>query len=262
MEKSPRHSASGVFQMFFEPFAQAGNVVVGERIEIDHLRIAAVFNEVTRFVEYVGDASAHTGSKIAAGRAEDDHASAGHVFTTVVADAFHDGMYTAVADAESFAGPAADVGFAFDRAVECDVADQNVVFRDEGGVFRRPDDEFCAGEAFTEVVVGIADDAEGDPFRAESAEALSSRAGRMNGDPVFGQAALAVAFGNFVAEHGTDRAVDVANLCMNDDPFAAFQRRFSLPDQVVVKRAGQIIALLFGTAQRGVFVDRRLVENF
>ena len=37
--------------MFFDPVAQKFDVVFFERIEVDHFRIAAVFNKVALFVE-------------------------------------------------------------------------------------------------------------------------------------------------------------------------------------------------------------------
>ena len=49
----------------------------------------------------------------------------------MVADAFDDGADAAVADAEAFTGRAVDVSFAAGRAVEGDVADDDVVFRRE-----------------------------------------------------------------------------------------------------------------------------------
>ncbi len=43
--------------------------------------------------------------------AEDDDAAAGHVLAAVIADAFDNRVGTAVADAEAFAGDAADKQF-------------------------------------------------------------------------------------------------------------------------------------------------------
>ena len=58
-------------------------------------------------VEHVGDAAGHAGGEVAAGRAEDDDAPAGHVLAAVVADALDDRGGAGVADAEPLADLAA-----------------------------------------------------------------------------------------------------------------------------------------------------------
>ena len=88
-----------------------------------------------RLVEDEGHAAAHAGGEVPAGRADDDDDAAGHVLAAVVADPLDDGLRPAVADAEPLAGPAAEEGPAAGRAVEGDVADQDVVLGDER---RRP----------------------------------------------------------------------------------------------------------------------------
>ena len=70
----------------------------------------------------------HAGREVATRRAEDHDPAAGHVFAAVVADAFDDRMGAAVADGESLGRPAADKRLTARRAVERDVADDDVVF--------------------------------------------------------------------------------------------------------------------------------------
>ena len=77
-----------------------------EPLEVDHVDVA-VERERSVGIEHVGDAAAHAGGEVAAGRPEHDHAAAGHVFAAVIADAFDDGVGAAVADRESLAGDAA-----------------------------------------------------------------------------------------------------------------------------------------------------------
>ena len=55
--------------------------------------------------------------------------AAGHVFAAVVADAFDDRLRAAVANAEPFAGDAAEIDLAARRAVEHDVAGDDVLLR-------------------------------------------------------------------------------------------------------------------------------------
>ena len=107
-------------------------------------------------VEHVGDAAAHAGSEVAAGRAEHDDAPAGHVLAAVIADAFDDRQGAAVAHGEPLAGEPAEVRLAARRAVERDVADEDVVFRDERRPARRIDDDLPARQALADVVVGVA----------------------------------------------------------------------------------------------------------
>ena len=99
---------------------------VEERLEIDHLAIAPA-REVAVGVEHIGDAAAHAGREVAPGPPEHDHPPAGHVLAAVIADTFDHDRRAAVADAETLAGHAADVALAAGRAVERDVADDDVV---------------------------------------------------------------------------------------------------------------------------------------
>ena len=97
-----------------------------KRLEVDHLEVAAL-GEVAGLVEDEGDAAAHAGGEVAAGRADDDGHAAGHVLAAVVAGPLDDGHGAAVADAEPLAGAAPEEGPAAGRAVEGDVADQDVL---------------------------------------------------------------------------------------------------------------------------------------
>ena len=89
-------------------------------------------------------------------RAEHDDPAAGHVFAAVIAHGLDDGVDAAVADAEALARHAADVGLAAGGPVEGDVADDDVLLRDERAARRRIDDDLAAGQPLAEVVVGVA----------------------------------------------------------------------------------------------------------
>ena len=84
-------------------------------------------------VQDEGLAAAHAGREVAPRGPEDDDAAAGHVLAAVVADAFDDGLGAAVAHGEALAGDAADERLAVRRAVEHDVADEDVLLRREAG---------------------------------------------------------------------------------------------------------------------------------
>jgi hypothetical protein len=128
----------------------------------------------------------------------------------MIADRFHNRIYTRVADAEPFASHAVDVDFAAGGSVESNVADDDVFGGDEGGLGRWVEDDFTAAESFADVVVGIAFEFEGDSFGDECAKALSGTALEVEVNGVFGES-VPVFFGDFVTEDGTDGAVDVAD---------------------------------------------------
>ena len=76
-------------------------------------------------VEHVGDAARHAGREIAPGRAEHHDHAAGHVFAAVVARPLDDRDGAGIAHREALAGDAAEIAFAFDRAVEHGIADDD-----------------------------------------------------------------------------------------------------------------------------------------
>ena len=73
----------------------------------------------------------------------------------LVARAFDDDGRAAVAHAEALAGNAADEGFAAGRAVERDVADDDVLLGGEGGCLRRKDRQTSARQSFSKIIVRL-----------------------------------------------------------------------------------------------------------
>ena len=117
-------------------------------------------------------------AKLRPGRAEHDHAAAGHVLAAVVADALDDRAGAAVAHGEPLAGHAAHERVAAGGAVERDVADDHVLFRRRTrALARRPHDQAAARQALADEVVGLAFERQRDAARQEGAEALPGRAG-------------------------------------------------------------------------------------
>src|SRR5262249_56655964 len=123
--------------------------------DVDHADVAAPL-EVAIDVEDVGDAARHPRREVAPRASQHDHAAARHVLAAVVADALHDGVSAAVADGEALASHSADEGLAARRAVERDVADDDVLLGRESRAPRRKDDQPSAREALAPVVVGVA----------------------------------------------------------------------------------------------------------
>ena len=204
--------AAGEVAMAREQAADCFNVFgVDERLQIDAGLVAAARGEVALIVVDVGDAAAHAGGEVAAGGTEDDDEAVGHVFAAVVAHAFDDGGCAGVADGEALAGDAVEEDFAAGCAVEDDVADEDAFLGQEAGGLGRIGDDAPAGEAFAEIVVGVAFKLERDAVGNECAEALAGRAVEVEVDGAVGQSGGAVAARDFAAQHGADGAVHVAN---------------------------------------------------
>ena len=162
-------------------------LILDNLLQLHHGRITPNI-EVTLFIQYIGDAAAHAGGEVASGAAEHHYDAAGHVFTAVVADTLDDGDGAGVADGEALAGDAPEVALPTRGAVEDGVADDapcaymqhevitDIVFGDDGALGRGRDDDFAAGEALADVVVGLAEEPNGDAVGEEGAEALATGA--------------------------------------------------------------------------------------
>src|SRR3954454_11755247 len=199
-------------------------LVVGqERLQRDELHVAPR-GEAAVLVEDVRDAAAHAGREVAPGRAEDDDAPAGHVLAAVVADALDDGHCAGVAHAEALAADAAEERLAARRAVERDVADDDVLLGAVARLGRRPNGDRAAGEALAAVVVGVAPQREAHAGRQPAAERLARRAAEGHLYRALAQPVGAVARGDGRAEDPADAAVDVANGDVELDAAALLDR--------------------------------------
>src|SRR6185437_7083512 len=147
-----------------------------------------------------------------------------HVLAAVVADRLDDRLQSAVAHAEALARHAADVRLPGGRAVEGDVADDDVFLGDEGRSGRRVDDELAAREPLADVIVRIALERERHPVRQERPEALSGRAFEMEPDGILGQPRRAPAARDRAAGDRADDAVDVADRQARLHALAALDR--------------------------------------
>ncbi len=117
---------------------------LNQGFEIDRIQIAALFREVSALVEDVGDAAAHACGKISSAGSEDQHKSIRHVLAAMIAHAFDDGGRSGVADRKTFSSHAVEEGFAAGRAVESDIADDNVFLRQRSANLGRIDDQSSA----------------------------------------------------------------------------------------------------------------------
>src|SRR5213078_3825320 len=134
------------------------------------------------------------------------------------------------------------------RAVERDVADDDVVLRDEGRALRRVDDHAAAREPLREVVVGVPLDLDRDAIGEPGAEALTARAGERDVDGVGRQALRAPAAGDLGREHGAHGAVAVRDRQLEADRLAPLERRPAAPDDLVVERLLEAVVLWLDAA--------------
>src|SRR3954468_10989290 len=122
------HHRAGVLAVQLDQVEQIGAVVRrGELFQLDDAEIAAA-NEIAGRVPDISDAAAHPRREVAASRTEDDDATACHVFAAVIADAFDHRVSAAIANGKTLGGAAAEKRLPAGRAIQGDVADDDVVF--------------------------------------------------------------------------------------------------------------------------------------
>eukprot|EP00732_Lithocolla_globosa_P002212 Lithocolla_globosa_v1_NODE_1384_length_2617_cov_4.443794.p2 type:complete len:159 gc:universal NODE_1384_length_2617_cov_4.443794:1683-2159(+) len=125
---------------------------VSERHQLDHLSVAE-FAELAMFVIHIGDASAHSGSKVASDRAQHHHTTARHVLTPVVSDTFDDSGCTRVSDTEALGCHACKESRATSRAIQTHIADNDVVFGREGRNVGRVHADHSSRQPFSNIVI-------------------------------------------------------------------------------------------------------------
>ena len=149
-----------------------------------------------------------------------------------------------IADREALAGDPAEIAFAFDRAVEHGVADDDRLLRNElHRLARRIDDQAAAGEALADIVVGLAFQLQRHAAREPRAEALSGRAPEADMDGVVGQPGMAVPLGDFAREHGARGAVGVQDRKLEAGLAAEVERGLALGDQRAVDNVEDLVVL-------------------
>src|SRR6202451_1298956 len=138
VENPSRARAAGEFQMprheisYKLRFRELSILRFENRFEVNRIEIAALFGEVSTLVKHVGDASTHTGGKISATSSEDKHQALGHVFAAMVSDSLDHGGRPGIANGKALARDAVEKRLAARRAVEGNVANENILFRSEG----------------------------------------------------------------------------------------------------------------------------------
>src|SRR4051812_32311178 len=154
VEHAPADRRLGPRDVLGDEVADLDRVGVVHAVEVIEQRRVDLRPEGTVLVEHEGQAAAHARGEVAPRRPEDDHAPAGHVLAAVVGDLLDDGLGARVAHAEALAADAAEERLAARRAIERDVADDDVLLGLEAGLERRAHGERAATQALAAVVVG------------------------------------------------------------------------------------------------------------
>src|SRR5829696_4296 len=178
--------AAGALAVLLHERTDLGEVIVGRLLEVYEAAVE-VRGELALGIEHVGDPAAHAGGEVAPGRAEHDHAAAGHVLAAVVTRALDDRAGARVAHREALAGEPAEERAPARRPVQHGVADDHVLLGDEARALRRTHREHAARQALAGVVVRVAVEGQRHPRREPPAEALAARAVRGDLDRPLGQ---------------------------------------------------------------------------
>ena len=132
-------------------------------VHTDHGGVATLGKQ-TVLVIHIRDAAAHAGRKIATGVAQHSDGAAGHVFTPVVASAFHHRGGTGQTHGETLTGHAAEKRFAAGGAIQHGVADDDVAGGFAAEINAGSHHHAAAGQSFAGVIVGVADQIQRDAF--------------------------------------------------------------------------------------------------
>ena len=129
VENHPRPWAAGQFGVAGDEIANKSScLALNDWLKIHRREVAALLGEVHPLVKYIGDAAAHARGKIPAARAQYDDQAIRHIFAAVIADALHHRGCARITHGKTFPGDSIEESLAAGRAVEHDVADQNIFF--------------------------------------------------------------------------------------------------------------------------------------
>ena len=203
---------AGLAGVEFDEGFHLGDVLrAGDRQGDDHLGVDAGVEFPVHIIDE-GGAAGHACAEVFAGLAEDGDGAVGHVFAAVVAHAFDDGGGAGVADGEALAGAAVGeeetAGGSVEAGVACNGVLRSLEFRGRGDA----EDDFAGGHAFADVVVGLADEFEGDSVDEEGAEGLACGSVAGDVDGACGEVVVSVNLGDATGEAGADVAVGVDHI--------------------------------------------------
>src|SRR3954470_7491272 len=162
----------GAALVLVQQLTQEIQILVLEGLEADELLVAALLERPV-LVEHVGDPAAHSRSEVAAGAADYEYDAARHVLAAVIADALDDRRRSAVANGEPLADETAEERLARRRPVQDRVSCDDVLLCRERCALGRAERKCPAGEAFTDVVIRLAEERQLDSRREPGTERLT-----------------------------------------------------------------------------------------
>ncbi len=150
-EQSRRARAPRMMNMLFERLPQPLLLLRFDLLKSDKLGV----QHIPRFgAHHVSQAAGHSRTEVQSERPKDDCHASGHVFTSMLAHAFHHRKRAAVADRKSFARPASDEQLARCRTIKYRVSRKNIA-SPRSRASRRNHNR-STGQAFAHIVVRFA----------------------------------------------------------------------------------------------------------
>ena len=173
--------------MLVHAVVQPVNVVCVQSFQIHHFAIHSRL-ELPVQIAHISYAARHSRAEVAPRDAQNHSPAARHVFAAVVAHPFHHSYGPRVAHAETLPHHASQIHLPACGPIKNHIARDDVLLCHEACVIARAHDDPPARQTFARVVVGVADEPQGDALRQESSETLPSRAFHGDVYGVFGQA--------------------------------------------------------------------------
>ena len=212
----------GAGHMFLDHFFQFLNIIFAGQLVGGHHFLVEADVEIVSFIQHIGDASAHSGGKVLSGAAKNHHAASGHVFAAMIAHAFHYGRTAGVADGKAFSRHAVHEDFSACGSVQGHVSDDDVILCCKTASLRRINDQLSAGKTFSEIVVAVSDQLQGQSFGNERAEALSAGAVAADAEGIILQSRAEFS-GDLRSQDGSEGTVCVGHVNLHAAAASRFQ---------------------------------------
>ena len=167
--------------------------------------------KITIAVKYISDAARHPTGEVSSSFTENNDPTARHILTTVIPHSFDDSANSTIPHTEPLTSHATDVGFTIGRAIEGNIADNDVFLRLECRFFRRINNQFAATESFTKIVIRVTLKTERNARRCKRTKGLARRPFKMNIYSIFGKSLGTMASSKFAAHNCTDNPIGILN---------------------------------------------------
>ncbi len=178
----------------------------------------------------------------------------------MIAGPFDDRDRAGVADREPFAGNAAEIAFAGDRAIERGIADDDRFLRGNPRQGRGINDDVAAREPLADVIVGLALEFQGDAGGKPRAETLPGGPLGSDMDRVARKPGMAITARDGSRQHGARGAVGVVDRGLDSYSGAGFNRGLGRRDQLAIQHFFEPV-ILPGRMKDRLTLRWRLVEE-